>query len=80
MAQLWEMKKVSVLEVGCWDVQQREGAECLEGSVKEIVIALGGLRLGENFTCMSAVLTENCVLQCSVLRVDVGVTEYWTWE
>jgi len=47
MAQLWEMKKVSVLEVGCSDVQQREGAECLEGSVKEIVIALGGLRLGE---------------------------------
>jgi hypothetical protein len=47
VAQLWEMKKVSVLEVGCWDVQQREGAECLEGSVKEIVIALGGLRLGE---------------------------------
>jgi hypothetical protein len=36
--------------VGCWNVQQREGAELLVGSVmKKLLLPWGGgLRLGEN--------------------------------
>ena len=74
-----------MLEVGCWDVQHWEGAEhvCYE----EILISFGGLRFSVNFTCMSSVLTGNCVfrLNAGVLAIPavraaiVGVVRRRRW-
>jgi hypothetical protein len=39
-----------VLEVGCWDVQQREGAERLEGSfMKKLLLCREGFVFGGTF-------------------------------